>query len=49
MATDDFARYANRYLGASAYRFNRLFDLARLVHGLIWHVANTAPLTEKAA
>lgn len=37
----DFAKYANRYLGAFAYRFNRRFDLSAIVNGLIRHVVAT--------
>jgi transposase-like protein len=44
----NFAKYANRYLGAFAYRFNRRFELTQLVHGLIRRVTKTGPLTEKA-
>ena len=45
----NFAKYANRYLGAFAYRFNRRFDLAKLVHGLITCVTMTSPLKESEA
>lgn len=43
----NFAKYAKRYLGAFAYRFNRRFKLHAMVAGLISHVAATAPQPEK--
>lgn len=45
----NFAKYANRYLGAFAYRFNRRFDLTTLVTGLILHVVKAKPLPESVA
>jgi transposase-like protein len=45
----NFAKYANRYLGAFAYRFNRRFDLAKLVTSLIGHAVKAKPLPESAA
>jgi hypothetical protein len=44
-----FAKYANRYLGGFAYRFNHRFDLRRLVPTLLADVLRTAPLTERLA
>jgi transposase-like protein len=45
----DFAKYANRYLGGFAYRFNRRFDLRQLVPTLIKQVVRCSPLPEKVA
>jgi transposase-like protein len=45
----NFSKYANRYLGAFAYRFNHRFDLAQLVPSLLAHAVRTAPLTEQVA
>ena len=42
-----FAKYARRYLGEFAYRFNRRFDLASLTGRLIVAAARTAPLPER--
>jgi hypothetical protein len=42
----EFAMYANRYLGAIAYRFNRRFDLAKLVGGLLSAATRTPAITE---
>ena len=36
-----YAKYADRYLGAFAYRFNRRFDLANLVVRLIVDVSRS--------
>lgn len=41
-----YAKYADRYLGAFAYRFNRRFDLADLVVRLIVDVARGKPAPE---
>lgn len=38
-----FAKYALRYLGAFAYRFNRRFNLSAIVDQLILHVTATKP------
>jgi transposase-like protein len=43
----DFAKYAARYLGAFAYRFNRRLDLHSLVSRLLAHAVTAAPRTEK--
>jgi hypothetical protein len=41
-----FSKYAHRYLGEFAYRFNRRFDLASLTDRLIVAAAGTAPQPE---
>ncbi len=41
-----FRKYAHRYLGAFAYRFNRRFNLHAMVGGLIGHVARAKPRPE---
>jgi transposase-like protein len=38
------SRHLGRYLGAFAWRFNRRFQLDRLVHRLAWAVCHTPPL-----
>ena len=43
-----YGKYAEHYLAAFAYRFNRRFDLRGLVAGLIVDVATAVPITEKA-
>lgn len=43
-----FRKYASHYLGAFCYRFNRRFDLHRMVADLIGHGAIAAPLRERA-
>ncbi|MDP1646620.1 MAG: transposase, partial [Rubrivivax sp.] len=42
-----YAKYADRYLGAFAYRFNRRFDLADLVVRLIVDVCRCAATPER--
>ena len=42
-----YAKYADRYLGAFAYRFNRRFDLADLVVRLIVDVCRGKPAPER--
>lgn len=42
----DFAKYAARYLGGFAYRFNRRFDLHSMVFEMLRHTVNAAPRTE---
>jgi transposase-like protein len=42
-----YRKYAEHYLGAFAYRFNRRFDLRDLVARLIVDVARCAPVKEK--
>jgi hypothetical protein len=44
----DFRKYAQRYLGTFAYRFNRRHDLAAIVSGLVRHAANATPFPERA-
>lgn len=43
-----YSKYAERYLGAFAYRFNRRFDLRGLVARLIVDVARSTPIKEAA-
>ncbi|MBP6677117.1 MAG: IS1595 family transposase [Vitreoscilla sp.] len=43
----NFRKYAQHYLGAFAYRFNRRFDLRGLVARLVVDVARATPITEK--
>ena len=43
-----FSKYAARYLGAFAYRFNRRFDLATLPQRLLIAVVQCRPRTEPA-
>ena len=40
-------QYAGRYLAAYEYRFNRRFDLRKMVERLVVLAANTAPQTYK--
>ena len=42
----DYRKYANQYLAAFAYRFNRRFDLRGLVTRLIVDVARSQPAKE---
>jgi hypothetical protein len=42
----DFSKYARRYLGAFAYRFNRRFQLKTLPERLLIAAANTGPRSE---
>ena len=42
-----YAKYANRYLGAFCYRFNRRFDLADLVVRLVVDVCRCVPTPER--
>jgi len=42
-----YAKYADRYLGAFAYRFNRRFDLAGLVVRLIVDVSRGKAAPER--
>jgi hypothetical protein len=42
----DFVKYAHRYLGEYQYRFNRRFDLARLLPRMITAAAQTGKRTE---
>ena len=42
----DFAKYAARYLGAFAYRFNRRFDLRAIAENLLGHVVAAKPRRE---
>ena len=42
-----YAKYAEHYLAAFAYRFNRRFDLRTLVARLIVDVARCGPVKEK--
>ncbi|MFY9511694.1 MAG: transposase [Rubrivivax sp.] len=42
-----YGKYAGRYLGAFAYRFNRRFDLADLVVRLVVDVCRSAPSPER--
>lgn len=42
-----YSTYGERYLAASAYRFNRRFDLPGLVARLIVDVARTMPIKEE--
>ena len=39
----DFAKYAHRYLGEIQYRFNRRFDLKRILHRLLAAAVTTSP------
>jgi transposase-like protein len=43
----DFAKYATNYLGAFAYRFNRRFDLARLLDKVLALAAGSPPTPER--
>lgn len=43
------SRHLGRYLGAFAWRFNRRFQLERLVHRLAWAVCRTPPLPYRLA
>lgn len=43
-----YRKYAQHYLGAFAYRFNRRFDLRGLVARLVIDVARCKPIKEKA-
>lgn len=43
----DYGEYAQRYLGAIAYRFNRLFDLHRLPNRLLVAAVASGPCTER--
>jgi hypothetical protein len=43
----DYSKYAQRYLGAFAYRFNRRFDLAGLVVRLVVDVCRGTPTPER--
>ena len=42
-----YAKYADRYLGAFCYRFNRRFDLADLVVRLVVDVCRSAATPER--
>lgn len=42
-----FGKYAEHYLGAFAYRFNRRFDLRTLLRGLIGDAASLSPTRER--
>lgn len=42
-----FRKYASQYLGAFCYRFNRRFDLYRMVGELIGHGVAATPLRER--
>jgi hypothetical protein len=42
-----FAKYADSYLGAFAYRFNGRFNLPALLLGLIGHAASSQPARER--
>jgi len=42
----DFRKYADPYLGAFSYRFNRRFDLNGLFEDLVRHAANQCPRRE---
>jgi hypothetical protein len=44
----DFGKYAERYLGAIAYRFNRRFDLLALPARLLAAAVATGPHPERA-
>ena len=41
-----YGKYAEHYLAAFAYRFNRRFDLRTLIARLIVDVARCGPVTE---
>jgi transposase-like protein len=43
------SRHLGRYLGAFAWRFNRRFQLERLVHRLAWALCHTPPLPYRLA
>jgi len=43
-----FGQYADRYLGAIAYRFNRRFDLHALPARLLAAAVATGPRTERS-
>lgn len=43
----DFEKYAHRYLGEYQYRFNRRFDLARILPRLITAAAQTGKRTDR--
>ena len=43
----DFVKYAHRYLGEYQYRFNRRFDLSRLLPRMITAAAQTGKRTER--
>lgn len=43
-----FAKYAHRYLAETTWRFNRRFDLTRLVPGLLSAAAMSKPWPERA-
>jgi hypothetical protein len=43
-----FEKYAERYLGAIAYRFNRRFDLHALPARLLAAAVATGPHTERS-
>jgi hypothetical protein len=43
----DFEKYAHRYLGEYRYRFNRRFDLARLLPRMVTAAAQTGKRTER--
>lgn len=43
------SKHLGRYLGAFAWRFNRRFQLERLVHRLAWAVCRTPPLPYRLA
>ena len=42
-----YSKYADRYLAAFSYRFNRRFDLRELITGLIVDVARCRPFKEE--
>lgn len=42
-----YAKYADRYLGAFAYRFNQRFKLDALLDNLLGHAATSAPTRER--
>ena len=42
-----YAKYAQRYLGAFAYRFNQRFDLASLIVNLVVDVCSAKPVNER--
>ena len=43
-----YRKYADHYLAAFAYRFNRRFDLRGLVAALIMDVVRTNPIKERS-
>ncbi|OLH62706.1 transposase, partial [Xanthomonas oryzae] len=43
-----FAKYAQRYLAETMWRFNRRFDLTRLVPSLLAAAAASKPWSERA-